>query len=69
MLFVVSSYLGRVVASDLKRGYLCSMVGSCLYLIQGSDRTSKVVDVLLLLRGNNIHMLEGICFVYITHFA
>jgi hypothetical protein len=38
MLSVVSSYLGRVVASDSKRGYLCSIVVSCLYLIWGSDR-------------------------------
>jgi hypothetical protein len=38
MLFIVSSYLGRVVASDSKRVYLCSIVGSCLYLIWGSDR-------------------------------
>jgi hypothetical protein len=29
---------------------------------QGVTETSKVVDVLF-------HMLEGICFVYITHFA
>jgi hypothetical protein len=33
-----SSYLGRVVASDSKRGYLSSIVGSFLYLIRGSDR-------------------------------
>jgi hypothetical protein len=38
MLSIVSSYLGRVVASDSKRGYLCSIVGSCLYLIWGIDR-------------------------------
>jgi hypothetical protein len=38
MLSVVSSYLGRVVASDSKRGYLCSIVGSCLYLTTRSDR-------------------------------
>jgi hypothetical protein len=38
MLSVVSSYLGRVDTSDSKRGYLCSIVGSCLYLIRGSDR-------------------------------
>jgi hypothetical protein len=31
--------------------------------------TSKVIDVLLPLGENNIHMLDGICFVYITHFA
>jgi hypothetical protein len=37
MFSVVSSYLGRVVASNSKRGYLCSIVGSCLYLIWGSD--------------------------------
>jgi hypothetical protein len=35
----------------------------------GVTETSKVVDVLLPLGENNIHMLEGICFVYITHFA
>jgi hypothetical protein len=35
----------------------------------GGTETSKVVDVLFLLGENNIHMLEGICFVYITHFA
>jgi hypothetical protein len=28
----------RVVASNSKMGYLCSIVGSCLYLIWGSDR-------------------------------
>jgi hypothetical protein len=33
-----SKDLGRVVASDSKRGYLCSIVGSCLYLIWGGDR-------------------------------
>jgi hypothetical protein len=38
MLSVVSSYLGRVDTSDSKRGYLCSIVGSYLYLIWGSDR-------------------------------
>jgi hypothetical protein len=38
MLSIVSSYLGRVVASDSKRGYLCLMVGSCLYLTSRSDR-------------------------------
>lgn len=41
MLSVVSSYLGRVVASDSKRGYLCSIVGSCLYFTWGSDRNLK----------------------------
>jgi hypothetical protein len=35
----------------------------------GVTETSKVVDVLLPLGGNNILMSEGICFVYITHFA
>jgi hypothetical protein len=57
MLSVVSSYLGQVVASDSKRGYLCSIVGLCLYLIWEVTETSKVVDVLLLLGENNIHML------------
>src|SRR3954471_9177829 len=38
MLSVVSSYLGQVVASDSNRGYLCSIVGSCLYLIKRSDK-------------------------------
>jgi hypothetical protein len=30
MLSVASRYLGRVDASDSKREYLCSIVGSCL---------------------------------------
>jgi hypothetical protein len=30
MLSVASRYLGRVDASDYKREYLCSIVGSCL---------------------------------------
>jgi hypothetical protein len=51
MLSVVSSYLGRVVASDSKRGYLCLILGSCLYLIWGVTETSKLVNVLLLLGG------------------
>jgi hypothetical protein len=55
MLSVVSSYLGRVVASDTKRGYLCLIVGSYLYLIWGSDKNSKVVDMLLLL-GRKQHL-------------
>src|SRR3954464_14413954 len=40
-LSVISSYLGQVVASDSKRGHLCSIVGSCLYLIKGSDRNCR----------------------------
>jgi hypothetical protein len=70
MLSVVSSYLGRVDTSDSKRGYLCSIVGFMpLFNLGGVRETSKVVDVLLPLGENNIHMSKGICFVYITHFT
>ena len=49
MLSVSSSYLGQVDASDSKREYLCSIVGSRLYLIWEVTKISKIVDVLLLL--------------------
>jgi hypothetical protein len=66
MLSVVSSYLGQVVASDSKRGYLCSIVGSRLYLIWGVTETSKVVDVLLLLGGKQHSYARGhiLCLHY-----
>ncbi len=37
MLSVSSRCSGQVDASDSKREYLCSIVGSCLYLTMGSD--------------------------------
>jgi hypothetical protein len=66
MLSIVSSYLGRVVASDSKRGYLCLIVGSCLYLIWGVTDSSKVVDVLLLLGGKQHSYARGhmLCLHY-----
>jgi hypothetical protein len=33
------------------------------------DSLSHVQRMKRFTRENNIHMLEGICFVYITHFA
>jgi hypothetical protein len=38
MLSVASRYLGRVDASDSKRGYLCLIVGFMPLVIWGSDR-------------------------------
>ena len=38
-----------VDATDSKRGYLCSIVGSASIESRGVTATSKVVDVLLLL--------------------
>ena len=66
MLSVVSSYLGRVVASDSKRGYLCSIVGSCLRESGGVTETSKVVDVLLLLGRKQHSYAQGhmLCLHY-----
>ena len=49
MLSVVSRFFGQVGASDSKRGYLCSIVGSASIKSGGVIATSKVVDVLLLL--------------------
>ena len=49
MLSVVSRCFGQVDASDSKRGYLCSIVGSASIESGGVTATSKVVDVLLLL--------------------
>jgi hypothetical protein len=74
MLSVVSSYLGRVVASDSKREYLCSIVGSYLYLIWGVTETSKVVDMLLLLgrkqhsyaRGHMLCLHYTICLMQLS---
>ena len=49
MLSVVSKCFGQVDASDSKRGYLCSIVGSATIDSGGVTATSKVVDVLLVL--------------------
>ena len=47
MLSVISRCSGQVDASNSKREYLCSIVGSCLRESGGVTETSKVMDVLL----------------------
>ena len=59
MLSVVSSYLVQVVASDSKRGYLCSIVGSCLYLPREVTEISSVLDVLLPLGRKQWSLVHG----------
>ena len=49
MFSVVSRCFGQVDASDSKRRYLCSIVGSASIESGGVTATSKVLDVLLLL--------------------
>ena len=49
MLSVISRCFCQVDASDSKRGYLCSIVGSASIESGGVTAISKVVDVLLLL--------------------
>ena len=67
MLSVVSSYLGQVVASDSKRGYLCLIVGSCLYFPREVTIISSVVDVLLLLGRKQWSLVHGTCGLFTLH--
>src|SRR3954464_6307739 len=67
MLSVVSSYLGQVVASDSKRGYLCSIVGSCLYLSREVTEISMVVDVLLPLARKQWYLIHGTSGLFTLH--
>jgi hypothetical protein len=66
MLSVASRYLGRVDASDSKREYLCSIVGFMPLVIWGSDKTSKVVDVMLPLGRKQHSCVQGhlLCLIY-----
>jgi hypothetical protein len=67
MLSVVSSYLGRVVASDSKRGVFMLDSGFMpLFNLEGVTETSKVVDVLLLLRRKQHSYSQGhmLCLHY-----
>jgi hypothetical protein len=66
MLSVASKYLGRVDASDSKKGYLCSIVGFMPLVIWGVTETSKVVDVLLPLGRKQHSCVQGhlLCLHY-----
>jgi hypothetical protein len=67
MLSVVSSYLGRVVASNSKRGYLCLIVGSCLYLIWGSDRNLKGYRCAVATRGKTSFICSRVYALFTLH--
>lgn len=61
MLSVISRCSGQVDASNSKREYLCSIVGSCLRESGGVTRTSKVMDVLLPLGIKHWCYVKEIC--------
>src|SRR3954466_11429470 len=67
MLSVPSGYLGQVVASDSKREYLCSIVGSCLWFPREVTEISSVVDVLLLLGRKQRSLVHGTCGLFTLH--
>ena len=64
---VVSSYLGQVVASDSKRGYLSSIVGSCLYLIKGSDRNLYGCRCAVATREKKRSLVHGTSGLFTLH--
>ena len=67
MLSVASGYLGQVVASDSKRGYLCSILGSCLYYPMEVTKISSVVYVWFPLGRKQRSLVHGTSGLFTLH--